>query len=128
PVIPAPNMPPGFVAGKTSLTSEGRITDAIPAQFGKLLSIKQDQAPFIRFVDVETGEWCSPVELDADADCSIAASGNLFYVLRKNRILERWNLATGKKEQAALLDLKQVVYEHFNQVTGEKVETAFIDL
>jgi hypothetical protein len=98
--LAGPNEPAHFASPPKVLRTNGRILDLTFAKSGQLLVVRQDAEPFVRFVDLPRADWVTPVAISAEKDSLVATSGNLLYVLRGNRILERWNLDSGKKEKA----------------------------
>ena len=104
PVVP--DLPEDLVREQRTIQAKGAIRDIIAAGDGSTVLVQTNQPPYWAALDLKTGDWMS-VPWKATADTLAATQAGRIYLIDKlSKIVEVWDMASGKREGLQLLPLE----------------------
>lgn len=100
-----PNTPLDLVKEQVKLDAKGQIRDLIAAGDGSLIMVQTNQPPYWTVLDMKSGKWLDN-RWKATADTLVATqAGKLYLIDRKTKVVEIWDMSSGKREGLQLLQL-----------------------
>ncbi len=101
-----PDSPENFVSEQHALDAKGAVRDIVAAGDGSVVMVQTNQPPYWQPLDLKTGQWIKP-PWKAAADTLLATqAGKIYLISKSTKILEIWDLATGKRDGMQLLPLE----------------------